>query len=141
MPTIACVEEDLSREAIVLHLQRGLEREPAVLAMWLEGSFATVRGTFIGLRPVTSEFSCPSRTLGRPLRSPRRSERAPPCEVRWPARTSPRVEWFPLRDASADAFALRRDGQAAEDRLGDFLRTSYARGGARVAAVGARAGQ
>src|SRR6266571_6115889 len=41
MPTIACVEEDLSREAIVLHLQRGLEREPAVLAMWLEGSFAT----------------------------------------------------------------------------------------------------
>jgi predicted nucleotidyltransferase len=41
MLTIACVEEHLSREAIVLHLQRGLEREPAVLAMWLEGSFAT----------------------------------------------------------------------------------------------------
>jgi hypothetical protein len=31
--TIARVEEDLSREAIVLHIQRGLERESAVLAM------------------------------------------------------------------------------------------------------------
>jgi predicted nucleotidyltransferase len=41
VPTIARVEEDLSREAIVLHLQSGLEREPAVLAMWLEGSSAT----------------------------------------------------------------------------------------------------
>lgn len=27
----------------MLHLQRGLEKEPAVLAMWLEGSFATGR--------------------------------------------------------------------------------------------------
>lgn len=33
--------ERLTREAIARHLQRGLEKEPSVFAMWLEGSLAT----------------------------------------------------------------------------------------------------